>query len=245
MPKTSFCCNKIFLSSAKGCLMKIVAFVPIKLNNERFPGKNIQCFSDGKPLLTYFLEKIIQIKHIHEFYVFCSDEKIQHYLVPKVKFLKRPTYLDTKEATPQNIITEFIKRVNADIYCVCHCTNPFVSIAHFNETIESLLQGDFDSSFTAHKIQRLLWKGDGSALNFDPQNIPRTQDLPVLYDEIPAMYAFKKEMFITLKRRIGLKPHITEVSTIESIDIDYKEDFMIADAIYTNQNALHSKGGNQ
>ena len=33
--------------------MKTVAFVPIKLNNERFPGKNVKPFTGGKPLIAY------------------------------------------------------------------------------------------------------------------------------------------------------------------------------------------------
>lgn len=218
--------------------MKIVAFVPIKLNNERLPGKNTKCFDDGKPLLTYFLEKITQIEAINEFYVFCSDESVKAYLPPKVSFLKRPRFLDTKEATPQNIISEFMKYVSADIYCVCHCTNPFVSLEHFNETLSALLTGDFDSAFTAKKLQRLLWTDKRIPLNFDASNVPRTQDLAPLYDEVPAMYAFRKEVFIKLKRRIGLNPYITELNEFESIDIDYKEDFTLANLVYMNKEKL-------
>ena len=32
--------------------MKVVAMIPIKLNNERVPGKNIKKFSDGTPLMS-------------------------------------------------------------------------------------------------------------------------------------------------------------------------------------------------
>ena len=31
--------------------MKTVAMIPIKLNNERVPGKNLKQFSDGTPLI--------------------------------------------------------------------------------------------------------------------------------------------------------------------------------------------------
>ena len=30
--------------------MKVTAFVPMKLNNERLPGKNTKAFTNGKPL---------------------------------------------------------------------------------------------------------------------------------------------------------------------------------------------------
>lgn len=218
--------------------MKIVAFVPIKLNNERLPGKNIKCFDDGKPLLTYFLEKITQIEAINEFYVFCSDESVKTYLPSKVSFLKRPRFLDTKETISQDIIGEFVKCVDADIYCMCHCTNPFVSLEHFNETLSALLTGDFDSAFTAHKLQRLLWTDKRIPLNFDASNIPRTQDLAPLYDDTAGMCAFRKEVFTKLKRRIGLNPYITELSELESIDIDYIQDFILANLIYMNRKKL-------
>ena len=42
--------------------------------------------------------------------------EIENYLVPGVKLLKRPEYLDTQEATPQNIISEFIRSSSSDIY---------------------------------------------------------------------------------------------------------------------------------
>lgn len=35
-------------------IMKTVAFVPIKLNNQRTPGKNTKKFDDGSALITVF-----------------------------------------------------------------------------------------------------------------------------------------------------------------------------------------------
>ena len=211
--------------------MKVVAFVPIKLNNQRTPGKNTKKFDDGTPLLTLFLKTLVEVKGLDSIYVFCSDESIKEYLIQGVNFLKRPEYLDTQEATPQNIISEFMKRIDADIYAVCHCTSPFVKREHFEECIEMAKNYDFDSSFTAERLQHLMWT-ENKPLNFDPSNIPRTQDLPIYYSEISAMYAFKKEVFMKYKRRVGIHPHITAVSGIECVDIDYPEDFEIANAIY-------------
>lgn len=212
--------------------MKTVAFIPIKLNNERVPGKNLRKFDDGTPLITFFLRKLVKVKGIDEVYTFCSNPEIIEYLVPEVRFLKRPGYLDTQNATPQEIISEFMKIVDADIYMVSHCTSPFVRIEHFEECINAVKNGGFDSSFTGERIQKLLWDAVCKPLNFEPDNIPRTQDLDPIYNEVSAAYVFKKEVFVKLQRRIGLMPHITEVTGIECIDIDYPEDFDIANAIY-------------
>lgn len=212
--------------------MKTVAFVPIKLNNQRTPGKNTKQFDDGTALISAFVKTLSQVKGFDKVYVFCSNEKIIEYLVPGVEFLKRPEYLDSQEATPQDIISEFIKLVKADIYAVCHCTSPFVSVHHFEECINATKSDKFDSSFTAERLQHLMWTDSNEPLNFDPTNVPRTQDLPVYYNEVSAAYVFKREVFEKYKRRIGIHPHITEVSGIECVDIDYPEDFEIANAIY-------------
>lgn len=122
-------------------------------------------------------------------------------------------------------------KVDADIYMVCHCTSPFVKKEHFSECLRQVYSGKHDSSFTGERLQRLMWY-NGKPLNFDAADIPRTQDLPVYYNEVSAAYVFKKETFEKLNRRVGLTPYICEVSGYECIDIDYPEDFEIANAIY-------------
>ena len=109
---------------------------------------------------------------------------------------------------------------------------PFVTKEHFEICIQNVKDGEYDSAFTAGKIQKLLWNANNTPVNFDPERIPRTQDLEPLYDEISAAYVFTKEVFEKYKRRIGIRPYITEVSGIECIDIDYPEDFVIANAVY-------------
>mgnify|MGYP000441174351 CR=1 FL=1 len=69
-------------------------------------------------------------------------------------------------------------------------------------------------------------------MNSEQNCSQETQDLPVYYNEVSAAYVFKKEVYEKYKRRIGIKPHITEVSGVECVDIDYPEDFEIANAIY-------------
>ena len=211
--------------------MKIVAFVPVKLNNERLPGKNLKPFFDGTPLLHFILKSLLKVTEIEKVYVFCSEERIREYLPEKICFLKRPAELDAAEAAPQDIMREFIARVDADIYVTSHATAPFVSEEHIRECVVKVQSGDFDSAFTAEKMQRLLWK-DEKPMNFKADHIPRTQDLEIIYSEVSAVYVYKKDVFLSSNRRIGDHPYICEVSGAECIDIDDPEDFLIADAVY-------------
>ena len=170
--------------------MKTVAFIPIKMNNERTPGKNTKRFYNGKCILEIIQETLMEVKGLDEVYVFCSNAAIKEYIIDGVKFLKRPEFLDTKTATPNDIINEFMKLVDADIYMVSHATSPFVSVEHFEECINAVVSGEYDSSFTAEKIQKLLWTKDNTPFNFDPENVPRTQDLEPIFDKVSAAYVF-------------------------------------------------------
>lgn len=213
--------------------MKVVAMIPIKLNNERIPGKNLKSFSDGKPLISFIQRACLSSEEIDETYVYCSNEAVKEYLEVGVKFKNRPVFLDSDSSNCNDIIREFIKEVDADIYCVSHATGPFTTSESIDKCIRAVASGEYDSAFMAKKIQEFLWQ-DGVPMNFDAQNFPRTQDLKPIYSETPGAYVFTKETFEKYNRRVGAKPYICEVSEIESRDIDYPLDFEIANAIYTN-----------
>ena len=76
-----------------------------------------------------------------------------------------------------------------------------------------------------------MWQ-DSKPLNFDPSHFPRTQDLPLILAETSIAYVFPRETFERYGRRVGVRPYIHEVGRIEAIDIDYPEDFALADAVY-------------
>ena len=212
--------------------MKTVAYIPIKTNNERLPNKNTLRFCDGTPLIHFIQRTLLQIDEIDEIYMFCSDDNIREYCLDGVDFIMRPKYLDTSSATPQDIMREFISTVESDIYLTAHATSPFVSVAHIDECVKMVKYAEFDSAFTAKRLNKLLWNHSAQPVNFNPAQIPRTQDLPSIYAEVSAAYVFEKEIFTKYNRRIGINPKIIEVGDIEALDIDYPEDFKVANAIY-------------
>ncbi len=211
--------------------MKTVVLLPIKLNNQRVPGKNIKRFSDGTPLMTLIQRSCLNVSKVDEIYVYCSNEIVKEYILPGVKFLERPVFLDGDGINSNDIIREFIKTVDADIYVETHATGPFTQSSSINACVEAVASGEYDSAFLAKRIQEFLWQ-NGTPMNFNIQHFPRTQDLIPIYSEAPGAYVFTKKTFEKYGRRVGVKPYIHEVSEVESRDIDYPEDFEIANAIY-------------
>lgn len=213
--------------------MKTVAIVPMKLKNRRLPQKNIKCFTNGNPLCYYILSTLLKVESIDEVYVYCSNPNIQKYIPESVKYLQRSVFLDQDTTKMNEVLQCFASDVPADIYVMTHTTAPFISKESIEEGIQSVLDGEYDSAFAAKKLQDFLWK-DGAPFNYELNNIPRTQDLPALYEETSGFYIYRREVMTKLNRRIGEKPFIVEVGEIESIDIDENEDFVIADAIYNH-----------
>ena len=213
--------------------MKIVAIVPMKLNNRRLPQKNTKIFTNGEPLCHYILSTLLKVKEIDEVYVYCSNPDIKEFLPKGVKYLCRSETLDLDTTKMNEILQCFAEVVPADIYVMSHTTAPFISVKSIEEGLHSVISGEHDSAFAAKKLQDFLWK-DGEPFNYELTAIPRTQDLPVLYEETSGFYIYINEVMTKLKRRIGESPYIVEVNEIESIDIDEEEDFIIADAIFNH-----------
>lgn len=211
--------------------MKTVAIVPMKLNNQRLPQKNTKAFTNGKPLCYYILSTLLSIEQIDEVYVYCSNEEIESFIPQGVKYLKRSKTLDLDTTKMNEVLKCFANEVKADIYVMTHTTAPFISKKSILSGLSAVLSGNYDSAFSAKKLQDFLWK-DGKPFNYELDNIPRTQDLPPLYEETSGFYIYQSNVIHELNRRIGKKPFIVEVNEIEAVDIDEKEDFDIADAIF-------------
>lgn len=210
--------------------MKTVAFVPIKLNNERLPGKNLKSFYNGKPLIEYILRTLQNVEEIDEIYVYCSDPQIKKYLNDKIIFLKREQYLDLSTTSFNKVLTTFAEKVPADIYVLTHATAPFLKKETFKKAILAVKSGKYDSALSVQKLQEFLWK-DNKPYNYNPKNIPRTQDLEPYYTETCGMYVYTSKLIKQEERRIGFCPYLVEVSKIEATDINDYDDFEIANGI--------------
>ena len=209
--------------------MKIIAIMPIKLNNERLPGKNTMILGN-KPLLQHQLYAALSANILDKIYVFCSDSGICEYLPEGVTFLQRDKALDLPTSNFNQIFTAFSEEVESDIYVYIHATAPFITTDTITECIRAVASGRYDSAFCATKIQDFLWK-DGEPLNFDASNLPRSQDLEPIYRETSGVYVFTREVFDKLHRRVGNNPYIKEVTFKEAVDINNPEDFRLAEAM--------------
>ena len=206
--------------------MKIVAFVPIKLNSQRVKNKNLLPLG-WKPLCWRIFDSLLHAEGLDQVYCYCSEERIKEYIPEEVTFLKRDPALDGQLVKGMEIYGRFIQDVDADIYVLCHATSPFIRPETITRALAAVRSGEYDSAFAAQRLQTFAWY-QGKPLNYDPHDIPRTQDIEPVFVETSAFFIFKKEVYTELHRRVGLKPYVCETDNLESVDIDEPEDYAFA-----------------
>lgn len=213
--------------------MRTVAFVPIRLNSKRVVGKNLKPLA-GRPLLYHMPHTLLQVEGIDDVYVYCSSADIVPHLPEGAQWLARPTSLDSDSTLGADIYDAFVEAVPADIYVLAHATSPFLRATTIAQAVAAVQSGAHDSAFTAEALRTFAWY-EGKPLNYSPEHIPLTQSLEPIYTETSGFYIFTRELWQTHRRRIGFKPYMAVVDRVEGIDIDYPDDFALAEIIAQQQ----------
>ena len=210
--------------------MKVVAFLPIKLNSQRLPHKNILPIA-GHPLCWHLTNTLYNVDLVDDVFVFCSDDSVMDYVPDGVKFIRRDKYYDGDGVKSFELIGKFIEEVDAGIYVFANTTSPFLTQNTIRNALKRVISGEYDSALTVEEFKTFA-RYKGEPINYDINDIPKTQDIEPVYIETSGFYIFRKEVFVDYHRRVGFNPYLQRVTGLETIDIDTKEDFESAKALY-------------
>jgi CMP-N-acetylneuraminic acid synthetase len=215
---------------------KVVALVPMRHNSERVPNKNYREFN-GKPLFVWILNELAACSSVDSVYI-NTDSPIVKEQAPsisqKIVIIDRPKSLCSGD-TPMNEILLFdMEQICEPYYLQTHSTNPLLksnTIESAIQTFFSSMESGYDSLFGVTGFQSRFWTKDGKPVNHDISRLERTQDLPPLYEENSNLYIFSKRVLEQKKNRIGDRPMMFEIPKYEAFDIDYEDDFLVAELI--------------
>lgn len=210
----------------------------MKGHSERVPLKNLRDFH-GKPLYHAVLNTLLSSDKIDEVIVNTDCENITRDIEAnfksRVTIRIRPEEIRGDFVSMNKIIEDDLDHSEGTVYLQTHSTNPLLKVSSINKALDRMLalKGEKDSVFSVTKIQTRFYDQEGKAINHNPKELIRTQDLPPIFEENSCFFIFTKESFAeSNKQRIGVNPEMFEIDKIEAIDIDTMEDFILAEAIY-------------
>lgn len=214
-------------------LARIVALVPMRHTSERVPGKNYREMA-GKPLYFHILTALQATPEIAEVVVDTDSPDItagmrEHF--PHVRILERPEKLRDGMIPMNDILLYDTSQVEADYYLQTHSTNPLLKTETISKAIQTFIKSrdNYDSLFSVTRLQTRLYNKEGKAVNHNPNELLRTQDLPPIYEENSCIYIFDRQTLKARGHRLGEKPLMFEIDSIEAWDIDVELDFLLAD----------------
>lgn len=218
---------------------RIVALLPMKAHSERVKSKNFRPLA-GKPLFRWVLDTLLSMPQISHVVIntdardILSNNGLHNGDADgRIVIRDRRPEICGDMVSMNLIIADDIENVNADMYVMTHTTNPLLGAGTITNAINALTtaQDGTDSLFTVNATQTRFYRADGSAVNHDPDNLIRTQDLEEWFEENSNLYLFTRESFAATNARIGKKPMMFPTPKLESIDIDGPDDWALAEAL--------------
>ena len=226
--------------------MKIDIFLPCRSSSVRIKNKNIKKFSNIKfGLFELKLAQLMLVKGVQNIIVSTNDKKILNYLKKKItkKLIidKRPDYLCTSKVSTDELVKYVPKVIKSDHVLWTHVTSPFFQAKDYDNAIKVYKKNikRNDSLMGVTKIQDFIYD-EKKPINFNKkkEKWPATQSLKRLFVVNNSIFLTSKKNYIDLNDRIGKNPFLLDVKKIKSFDVDWPEDFKIAENIY---NSLYKK----
>ena len=125
-----------------------------------------------------------------------------------------------------------------------HVTTPLAGAEEYDAAVEAYIKAlgeGYDSLVGVSELRNFLLDASGRLINnTTPLPWPRTQDLAPLYEINHTVFLASREIYVSQRNRLGQHPALFVMDKIHSLDIDWEEDFTIAESLML---ARRSKNG--
>lgn len=216
--------------------MKIKALIPVRSGSERVKNKNIRPFA-GSSLLEVKIKQLLRIPELDEVVVNSnSDEMLEIALKCGAETVKRDEYFASSTVPINEVYKNIAENFDADIMVYANATNPLLEDSSVSKAIERFksLPPEYDSLNTAHLIKEFLWL-DGKAVNYNPRQMPKSQNLPDIMALNFAVNIATRENIINTCSIVGKKPFLFCIDQVEATDIDNEIDFVFAEHVFNTR----------
>ena len=198
-------------------------------------------------LLSIKLSQLLYCRAVDEIWISTDDddvikiaESFRRGHAKEVKILHRSAELATSETSTDDLILhvrDLLKdRSDRDVVLWTHVTSPFFKSSDYASAIETYVEAtraSYDSLMTVKPLRIFLWSESGP-VNYDPtvDKWPRTQTLPAVCSVNSAVFLAPVSVYRKYGNRIGNRPLLMPVNDLAAIDIDWQEDFDLAEQLW-------------
>ena len=230
--------------SAMSDLPPVHVVLPCRAGSQRILNKNTREFA-GNPdgLLGVKLDQLAKCKNVASVVVTTDDplvmeitQKYQSAFSIPVHVIPRPAAL-AASGNLDDFVAYVPTIVDPGVVCWTHVTSPFFGSQDLDDAIAAywreVTNGAFDSLMGVTRIQTFLWNHEGQCISHDRAAVkwPQTQDLDPIYEVNSSVFMIEREAMIAKTDRIGDKPYLLETNSLASFDIDWPENFEMAEKL--------------
>jgi len=224
---------------------KYLALIPARGGSKGIPKKNTRPLM-GKPLITHTIEAALQSRHRLRVVVSTDDEetaKIAQAAGAEIPFL-RPAELAQDDTPAFPVVLHALQWLKQhegyqpEVVVLLQPTSPLRRAEHIDEGIKLLLETNADSLVSVCEVEHSpYWMrvldDDGRVKPFveSTREFSRRQDLPPVYRLNGALYVTKRRVIMEEERLLGDDVRALIMSPEDSIDIDDKVDFLLAELL--------------
>jgi len=210
--------------------MKAAAFLPAKGSSDRIANKNTMLL-DGEPMFLRSLKKLANCAAIDDVFLDTeSPEIIDLASEVRCRVLRRDPALASNRTDGNQLFLNQVRHTDAEICLQALCTSPFIRPETLEKAIGVLRDNpSYDSVVAVRKEKQYRWSGGRPG--YDLAHIPNSADLDDTVIESMGLYVMRREAALRLERRIGERPYLLEIDPLEAIDVNWPQDFELANLI--------------
>jgi len=221
-------------------------FLPMRAGSERVVNKNTKTFVKIEGGLARIkIEQLLKAELISQIVISTNDVEViniaESFRSSKIVIVKRSNTLASSHASTDALIKHAGEIMPEGHILWTHVTSPFVNSKNYDSFVQTYFNNlnTYDSLMTVTKLQKFIWR-DNEPITYDREveKWPRTQTINPLWEVNSAAFLASREIYHKCKDRIGKKPYLFETTQEVSFDIDWPQDFQLAEKFFI---ALHDQ----
>ncbi|MBQ9752769.1 MAG: acylneuraminate cytidylyltransferase family protein [Paludibacteraceae bacterium] len=227
-------------------MKKNIVFLPCRKGSERVPHKNTRIFAGVEGgLLGIKLNELSKAQLIDEIIVSSNDDEVLRIATSlqsdKISTIRRNDSLCSSQTSTDQLIKYVAELIKDGTVMWTHVTSPFLKAETYDDMLRTYYEHypTYDSLMAVNPIRTFLWNNK-QPVNYqrNQEKWPRTQTIDPLFEVNSGAFIADASIYHTLNDRVGKHVYMYETSKLESMDIDWQEDFDLAEKLYKMINIL-------